>query len=210
MSGKYQFCESKDIENFKVIDNQISMNFHPLHGTILPITRQELDALTNKWGQPAQVNRSTNNNPVLNGFFADPDVLYSKKTGKYYTYPTSDGHDGWSGTYFKAFSSDNLKDWKDEGVILDLKTDVEWADRNAWDPCIIEKKVGGKYKYFYYFTAAQKIGVAVSDSPTGPFIDSGKPIVASRPEGGRGGQEIDPEVFEDPNTGKCYLYWGNG
>ena len=66
-----------------------------------------------------------------------------------------------------------------------------------------------RYKYFYYFTAAQKIGVAVSDNPTGPFKDSGKALVAARPEGVKGGQEIDPDVFTDPKTGKSYLYWGN-
>lgn len=149
-------------------------------------------------------------NPVLKGYYADPDIIYSKKTGKFYIYPTSDGFDHWSGTYFKTFSSDNLVDWKDEGVILDLKKDVSWADKNAWAPCIIEKKIDGQYKYFYYFTAAQKVGVAVADDPTGPFVDSGKPLIDFKPEGAGGGQQIDPDVFQDPKSGKCYLYWGNG
>ncbi|WP_348797260.1 family 43 glycosylhydrolase [Flavobacterium adhaerens] len=207
--GRYQFTKTKDLEHFAVIDNEIAMDFNPRHGTILPITRSELNRLTDKWGTPAKYPR-VNNNPVLEGYYADPDILYSNKTKKYYIYPTSDGFDGWSGYYFKTFSSDNLKDWKDEGVIIDLKKDVTWANRNAWAPCIVEKKVKGKYKYFYYFTAAQKIGVAVSDNPTGPFKDSGKALVATRPEGVKGGQEIDPDVFTDPKTGKSYLYWGNG
>lgn len=209
MKGKYQFTKTKDLEHFTVIDNDISMDFHPRHGTILPITRSELKRLIAKWGKPAAYPQ-INNNPVLEGFYADPEVLYSNKTKKYYIYPTSDGFDGWSGYYFKTFSSDNLVDWKDEGIIIDLKKDVSWANRNAWAPCIVEKKIKGKYKYFYYFTAAQKIGVAVSDNPTGPFKDSGKALVSSRPEGVNGGQEIDPDVFTDPKTGKSYLYWGNG
>lgn len=49
MKGAYQFTESTDLENFKVIDHQISMDFHPRHGTIIPITRKELDALAHKW-----------------------------------------------------------------------------------------------------------------------------------------------------------------
>ncbi|RYD93612.1 MAG: glycoside hydrolase, partial [Sphingobacteriales bacterium] len=93
---------------------------------------------------------------------------------------------------------------------IDLKKDVTWANRNAWAPCIVEKKIKGKYKYFYYFTAAQKIGVAIADNPTGPFTDSGKALVSTRPEGIQGGQEIDPDVFTDPVSGKSYLYWGNG
>lgn len=206
--GRYQFTKTKDLENFSVIDQDISMDFNPRHGTILPITRSELTRITNKWGMPAKLSK-INHNPVLEGYYADPEILYSNKIKKYYIYPTSDGFDDWSGYYFKTFSSDNLVDWKDEGVILDLKKDVPWGNRNAWAPCIVEKKIKGKYKYFYYFTAAQKIGVAVSDNPTGPFKDSGKAIVAKRPEGIKDGQEIDPDVFTDPKTGKSYLYWGN-
>jgi len=207
--GKYQFTKSKSLENFTAIDNEISMDFHPRHGTILPITNKELKQLFSKWGKPAAF-PVVANNPVLEGYYADPDILYSNKTKKYYLYPTSDGFDGWSGYYFKSFSSENLVDWKDEGVILDLKKDVSWADRNAWAPCIVEKKIKGQYKYFYYFTAAQKIGVAVSDNPAGPFVDSGKALVAEKPEGVKGGQVIDPDVFTDPKSGKTYLYWGNG
>ncbi|MCP2027436.1 hypothetical protein L1276_002593 [Flavobacterium sp. HSC-32F16] len=206
--GKYQFTKTKDLENFTVIDQDISMDFKPRHGTILPITRSELKRITAKWGMPPQLSK-INNNPVLEGYYADPEILYSNKTKKYYIYPTTDGFNDWSGYYFKTFSSDNLVDWKEEGVILDLKKEVSWGNRNAWAPCIIEKKIKGKYKYFYYFTAAQKIGAAVSDSPTGPFKDSGKAIVGTRPEGITEGQEIDPDVFTDPKTGKSYLYWGN-
>lgn len=209
MKGKYQFTESKDLDVFKVIDQDISMDFHPRHGSIVPITARELRAVTTKWGLPEGIQLSQRNNPVLEGYYADPDILYSEKNKKYYLYPTSDGFDSWSGYYFKTFSSTDLKNWKDEGVILDLKKDVKWADRNAWAPCIIEKKIKGKYKYFYYFTAAQKVGVAVADDPAGPFVDSGKALIDFRPEGIQGGQEIDPDVFTDPKTGKSYLYWGN-
>ncbi len=210
MRGTYQFTESTDLENFTVIDHEVSMNFHPRHGSVIPITREELNRLTGKWGTPPGFAK-TGHNPVINGYFADPEVLYSEKTGKYYIYPTSDGFDGWSGYYFKTFSSDNLTDWKDEGIILDLKSDVSWADRNAWAPCIIERKMpDGTYKYYYYFTAAQKIGVAVADDPTGPFVDSGKPLIDFRPEGVNGGQEIDPDIYHDLASGKYYLYWGNG
>jgi len=208
--GKYQFCESYDLDKFKIIDQDVTMDFHPRHGTVIPVSRKELKVLTSKWGIPQGMEMKLKTNPVLDGFYADPDVMYSNKTKKYYIYPTSDGFDGWGGFYFKTFSSTDLKNWTDEGVILDLKKDVSWADRNAWAPTIAEKKVKGDYKYYYYFTAAQKIGVAVADLPTGPFTDSGKPLVNFKPEGVKGGQEIDPAVFNDPKTGKSYLYWGNG
>ncbi|HEV7329481.1 MAG TPA: family 43 glycosylhydrolase [Flavisolibacter sp.] len=284
--GKYQFTRTKDLQNFTVIDQEVSMNFHPRHGTVMPITAAEAERLAAKWLHFDDVitsarskNIKTTNvvfdtaakkvflpvkkgtnlkafnpafltfpgvaivaqskdftkkpvthqvtikgrgtetyavaakqwgNPVLEGYFADPDIIYAEKTGRYYLYPTSDGFTNWSGTYFKAFSSPDLVSWKDEGVILDLQKDVSWAKRNAWAPCIIEKMINGQYKYFYYFTAAQKIGVAVADHPTGPFVDSGKPLIEQKPEGVRGGQVIDPDVFTDPRSGKSYLYWGNG
>lgn len=284
--GAYQFTRSTDFENFTVIDQNISMNFHPRHGTVLPITTAEYVRLLKQWMRPEDVVMSVTDpnirkinveldtlkhqvilpvspgvdpnsikpqflsmpgisvkagagsfasgpvpytvsvtgrkpaqfsvvvkevkNPILPGYYADPEVLYSNKTGKYYVYPTSDGFNGWSGTYFKTFSSPDLQHWKDEGVILDLPKDVSWGKRNAWAPCIVEKKINGQYKYFYYFTAAQKIGVAVSDNPTGPFTDLGKPLIDKLPAGVKGGQNIDPDVFTDPQTGKSYFYWGNG
>ena len=286
-SGRYQFTRSTDLQHFSVIDEEVSMNFHPRHGTVMPVTAKELKRLVAQWGktddllvdatspklkklnvaikgdaktihlpvkrdvdlkafdpqfncwpgisvQPEgpqdftsgavaytftiegkgdvvyQVTASEDHNPVLEGYYADPEILYAEKTGKYYIYPTTDGFDSWSGYYFKVFSSDNLVDWNDEGPILDLHKDVSWADRNAWAPCIVEKKINGEYKYFYYFTAAQKIGVAVADNPTGPFKDSGNPLIDFKALNVNRGQEIDPDVFTDPKTGKSYLYWGNG
>lgn len=284
--GKYQFTKTKDFEKFTVIDADVTMNFHPRHGTVLPITVKEAEKLESKWGtsediigsanslaikkintktdaitktvclsvkpgtnlatfnpsfisppgvdiqpntpqnfskkavpytisikgqspQTWSVSAAENYNPVLEGFYADPDIIYAEKTEKFYIYPTSDGFNNWSGTYFKTFSSADLVHWKDEGIILDLDKDVNWAKKNAWAPCIIEKKIGNNHKYFFYFTAAQKIGVAVADSPTGPFVDSGKPLIDKYPEGISKGQQIDPDVFIDPQTGKSYLYWGN-
>lgn len=47
--GAYQFTESTDLMNFKVIDSQVSMDFHPRHGTVLPITKKELKRLMKHW-----------------------------------------------------------------------------------------------------------------------------------------------------------------
>jgi len=204
--GKYQFTRTKDLKNFRVIDNEMTMDFHPRHGTVMPVTAEEAKRLRKQWMPAATVTH----NPVLKGYFADPEVLYAQQTGKFYIYPTSDGFDNWGGTYFKSFSSPDLVNWKDEGVILDLGKDVSWAKRNAWAPCIVEKKIDGVYQYFYYYSAAQKIGVAVADHPTGPFRDSGKALIDKFPAGVSRGQQIDPDVFTDPTTGKSYLYWGNG
>lgn len=287
-TGKYQFTSSTDLKNFKVIDENISMNFHPRHGTVLPITKTEADALIKAYGwsldseilnaQSAAVKQNNivvdtknkkillpvksgtdlkhfdpefkvnprltvspnnaqdfsqtavkydfelgnlakvsynveavvRNNPALVGYYADPEILYSNKDNRFHLYPTSDGFFEWSGDSFKSFSSSNLVDWTDDGVILDFKKDVSWADKNAWAPTAAEKKINGKYKYFFYYTGEAKIGVAVSDNPQGPFTDIGKPLVATKPNGITRGQIIDPDVFTDPVSGKSYLYYGNG
>lgn len=211
-AGHYQFCKSADLKTFEwVADTKTEGKFTPRHGTIMPITQAEKDRLLKEWGDGV--------NPILPDFHADPEVLHAKKDGKFYIYSTTDGTPGWGGHDFSVFSSTDLVNWKDEGKMLDVKGDqVKWATGNAWAPCIIEKKVGKTYKYYFYFSAhnpksnRKEIGCAVSDSPTGPFVDCGHPVItdADRPSDAPGGQAIDVDVFQDPKTGKCYLYWGNG
>ncbi|GGM20941.1 hypothetical protein GCM10011608_01910 [Micromonospora sonchi] len=140
--------------------------------------------------------------PVLPGHNADPNIVRFGDT--YYIYATTDGFPGWGSTSFKVWSSRNLVDWTEHDTILDLGPDIVWADHNAWAPAAIEKNG----KYYFYFSAQQNIGVAVADSPLGPFVDPlGKPLVNK--DDYNGAQQIDPAVFTD-DDGKSYLYWGNG
>ena len=213
MNGRYQFTETTDLEHFRVIDSDVTMDFHPRHGTVMAVTRDEMKRLTDKWGQPEGV--TIPRNPVLTGFHADPEILYSEQTGRYYIYSTTDGVPGWGGAHFTVFESSDTHNWTETGTVLDLKAgDAAWADGNAWAPCIIEKKIKGRYKYFFYYSGNSKdgkgkqIGVATGDTPTGPFKDSGKPMITDSPVGH--GQQIDVDVFTDPVSGKSYLYWGNG
>nr|WP_256363077.1 family 43 glycosylhydrolase [Streptomyces sp. TRM70350] len=175
----------------------------PTSGTLrdftAPVTYEVTgsDGAKRTWTVEALVMRS----PVLPGLNADPNIVRFGDT--YYIYPTTDGFAGWSGTQFKAYSSKDLVHWQDHGVILDLGPDVSWADSRAWAPAI-EAKNG---KYYFYFCADANIGVAVSDSPTGPFKDAlGKPLLKA---GDYTGQMIDPAVFTD-DDGQSYFYWGNG
>jgi hypothetical protein len=151
----------------------------------------------------------TTKGPVIPGLFADPHVVTFG--GRYYLYPTTDGYAGWSGTYYKAFSSTDLVNWTDHGMILDHGPDVSWADNSAWAPAVAARN-GRYYLYFSGGAAsgntAKHLGVAVADSPTGPFRDAlGRPLV--RGDQFTGGQAIDPMVFTD-DDGQSYLYWGQG
>ncbi|MHA5048362.1 family 43 glycosylhydrolase [Streptomyces sp. SD15] len=170
-----------------------------VHDFTKPVTYEVTgsDGTKRSWTVSALIMKS----PVLPGLNADPNIVRFGDT--FYMYPTTDGFEGWSGTQFKAYSSTDLVHWTDHGVILDLGPDVSWADSRAWAPTIAEKDG----KYYFYFCADANIGVAVADSPTGPFKDVlGQPLLKA---GDFSGQMIDPAVFTD-DDGQSYLYFGNG
>ena len=178
--------------------------------------KQSPDSPASRKGDVRTKHRS--GNPTLPEFHADPEVLYSHQTGRFYIYSTTDGAPGWGGYYFTVFSSKDLTDWRHEGIMLDLGTSqVPWATGNAWAPCIIERKTPAGWRYYFYYSGHDRernrksIGVAVAEHPTGPFVDQGLIVTDDdRPQGVRGGQAIDVDVFQDPVSGKFYLYWGNG
>lgn len=215
-SGRYEYQTSKDLNTFSTKPESFRKDFFPRHGTVCSITRDEMERLQQKWGYVLNRSYMGQGNPILPGFHADPEILYSNKTGKYYIYSTTDGKPGWGGYKYYVYSSSDLKEWKNEGVVLDAKSDqISWANGNLWAPAAIEvKQKDGNYKYFLYYSAnpkekgGKKMGVAVADSPVGPFVDFGKPIVEKSPVGW--GQQIDVDVFIDPVSRKPYLYWGNG
>jgi beta-xylosidase len=137
--------------------------------------------------------------PILDGVRADPDIRVFGDT--YYVYPTSD-KPNWQTTDFSVWSSKDLIQWKNEGIILDVAHDLGWANIKAWAPTATERNG----KFYFYFVANEQIGVATADKPTGPFKDAlGKPLITRNqfktfP--------IDPFVFTD-TTGQPYLYFGN-
>lgn len=146
-------------------------------------------------------------NPLIRDqFTADPTARVFQ--GRVYVYPSHDvncGTDWFCMKDYHVFSSENLVDWTDHGVIVDQEK-VAWVDaktNSMWAPDCYEKDG----KYYFYFPAIAKaesgakgmtVGVAVSDTPYGPFIPREKPI-----EGVSG---IDPNVFIDKD-GQAYLYW---
>ena len=216
-SGRYEYQTSKDLNTFSTKPESFRKDFFPRHGTVCSVTKDEMEKLQQKWGYVLNRSYTGQGNPILPGFHADPEILYSNKTGKYYIYSTTDGKPGWGGYKYYVYSSADLKEWKNEGVALDAKSDqIAWANGNLWAPAAIEvKQKNGSYKYYLYFSARpndngrKQMGVAVSDSPTGPFVDLGQPLLAKN-HPGCNGQLIDVDVFMDPVSKKPYLYWGNG
>lgn len=143
-------------------------------------------------------------NPIVQtAYTADPaPMVYN---GKLYLYTS---HDEDASTWFtmndwKLYSTEDMVNWTEHPMPLSYKT-FDWARGDAWAMQCVERE--GKF-YAYVPVTMKKgggaIGVAVADSPYGPFHDPlGKPLVSS----GKG--DIDPTVLID-NDGQAYLYWGN-
>lgn len=147
-------------------------------------------------------------NPLIRDqFTADPTARVFG--GRVYLYPSHDIvspverlKDWFCMADYHVFSSENLTDWTDHGVILSQEN-VEWGNPEGysmWAPECVEKD--GKY-YFYFPNAPKEtrgfnVGVAVADHPEGPFIPEPEPI--------KGIMGIDPCVLVD-DDGRSYIYW---
>ena len=133
----------------------------------------------------------------------DPFLLHASD-GRYYMYGTSEsGLDG-----FGAYVSDNLIDWENLGQVYKGGTPEQWNIDCFWAPEVYEQN--GKYYMFFSANSKDnpnnygenfKIGVAVSDSPAGPFTD-----LYDRPIFEIDYPVIDANVLFD-DSGKCYLYY---
>lgn len=154
-------------------------------------------------------------NPVITDTFtADPAPLVVGDTVYLYC-----GHDtAEPNTFYRmpewlCYSSTDLVNWKPEGVPL-RPTDFEWAIGDAWASEVIEKDG----KFYFYATVShdeskhgKAIGVAVSDSPTGPFVDArGTALVTNDMTKATeiSWDDIDPTVFIDDDD-QAWLFWGN-
>ena len=154
-------------------------------------------------------------NPIIrNQFSADPSArVFGDRV---YVYPSHDilapeevaRKDWFCMEDYHVFSSENLTDWTDHGVIVQ-QNKVPWVLPNSysmWAPDCIERNG----KYYFYFPSTPKdtigigkgftIGVAVADTPAGPFLPEKNPI--------KGVRGIDPNVFIDKD-GQAYLYWSS-
>jgi GH43 family beta-xylosidase len=210
-SGRgYIPLETEDIANPQwKLSSSYNLPSSPRHGTVLPITAAQLATLTGAAEKRSLHKRST----LVPGLYADPNV--AAFDCKFYIYATTDGFPGWGGNQFYVWSSDDLITWErsDEPFLTLNGTDgnVPWATGNAWAPTIAEKDG----KYYFYFSGQnptydrKTIGVAVADSPEGPFTAEPTAMILNNEELTTG-QAIDPDAFLDPLSGKYYFYWGNG
>jgi beta-xylosidase len=142
----------------------------------------------------ASISISLADNPVVQTHYG-PDPAPMVHNGTVYMYIGDDipGFDFYYMTKWRVMSSTDMVNWTDYGSPISLES-FEWARDRAWAAQCIERN--GK---FYWYICAQStnndmaIGVAVSDSPTGPFKDAlGKPLIMNG-----SWSNIDPTVWID-------------
>jgi beta-xylosidase len=136
---------------------------------------------------------------------SDPAPMVHDGTMYVYTGHDEDGADFFWMQEWRVYSTQDMVNWTDHGSPLALES-FSWADDRAWASQTIERNG----KFYWYICAHSKlsggmaIGVAVGDSPIGPFKDAlGKPLF----ENGSW-DHIDPTVFID-DDGQAWLMWGN-
>lgn len=156
------------------------------------------------------------NNPIITEkFTADPAALVHDDTVYLYA-----GHDQAPDDYnfykmdeWLVYSSTDMVNWKEHPVPL-KPSDFSWAKGDAWAAEVIEKDG----KFYWYVTVThdkingKAIGVAVTDSPIGPFKDArGTALVTNdmtTEQTDISWDDIDPTVFIE-DDGQAYLFWGN-
>ncbi|MGO4772876.1 glycoside hydrolase family 43 protein [Flavobacterium sp. W22_SRS_FK3] len=163
----------------------------------------------------AQIDPTKFNNPIIKDqYTGDPAALVYKD--KVYLYA---GHDEASKDFhfykmneWVVYSSSDMKKWESHPVPLKV-TDFAWAKGDAWASQVIERNG----KFYWYVTVShgtidgKAIGIAVSDSPTGPFSDIlGKALITNdmTTHTQISWDDIDPTVYID-DDGQAYLFWGN-
>lgn len=155
-----------------------------------------------------EINKKAISQPLIKHMYtADPSAHVFN--GKIYIYPShdieagipfNDNGDHFGMEDYHVISMDSpMGEATDNGLALHVK-DVPWAERQMWAPDAATKDG----KYYLYFPAKRangifQIGVAISDSPVGPFI--------AEPEAIEGSYSIDPAVFCD-DDGSYYMYFG--
>ncbi len=169
-------------------------------------------------GKKTQLALKTGGNPVITEGSADPSVrVFDDKVYIYPSHDFSKDNDFWIMKDWKVYSSEDLVNFKDHGIVL-KGDEVSWAvdPDHCWAPDCVAKNG----KYYFYFPLSDKegiwkgkIGVGVADKPHGPFRDAlGHPLIDDNDKPAESESwyfNIDPAVFTDDDN-RSFLFWGNG
>ncbi len=158
--------------------------------------------------QPTGPTASQYVNPVLDADFPDPGVVKASD-GSFYAYATQT-----TGLRIQVSHSTDLVAWSTPAEAMPTKPAWASQSQNFWAPDVELRENGTYVMYYSAQIDADKrlapgdgfcVGMATATTPTGPFADVGHPVVC-----GPNATTIDPQGFDDPQTGARYLFWGSG
>ncbi len=209
-SGRYEYQLSKDLIHFSDKPLSFRKDFFPRHGSVISVTKDELERMQQKWGYVLKHEFESTGNPIIRDkHTADPSVMVEGDTLWLFA-----GHDaaGNQTNYvmrdWLLYSTTDMKHWTEYPSPLNI-SEFKWAKSKqayAGHPA----KRNGKY-FFYVSTNWCGIGVAVADKITGPYKDAlGKPLLTNNDcfDSKHSWACIDPAIFiDDDNT--PYIVWGN-
>ena len=209
-SGRYEYQLSKDLIHFCDKPLSFRKDFFPRHGSVISVTKDELERMQQKWGYVLKHEFESTGNPIIRDkHTADPSVMVEGDTLWLFA-----GHDaaGNQTNYvmrdWLLYSTTDMKHWTEYPSPLNI-SEFKWAKSKqayAGHPA----KRNSKY-FFYVSTNWCGIGVAVADKITGPYKDAlGKPLLTNNDcfDSKHSWACIDPAIFiDDDNT--PYIVWGN-
>lgn len=210
-SGRYEYQTTTDLYNFTRRPQSFTKDFFPRHGSVISVTRTEMQRLQDHFGQAATYLLESHGNPLFRHHYtSDPATLVVGDTLWLFTGHDSNGRkNGYWMSDWCVFSTTDLKHWTEYPCPLQL-TDFAWGVKGeAYAAQVIGR--GGKY-YWYVSTNQCGIGVAVADRPQGPYHDVlGRPLLTNADcfASKHSWACIDPTVIID-DDGQAYLIWGNG
>lgn len=164
--------------------------------------------------EPAAPTAAGSNPIIRDRFTADPaPVVIDDRLWLYTSHDEAEDGEMFNMREWLAFSTLDMRHWEYHGPIMNV-ADFGWAMKDAWAAQVIESK--GRY---WLYAAVEHdetkpgkaIGVAVSDSPEGPFVDArGEALISNdmTPKGTHSWEDIDPTVFTD-DDGTSWIAWGN-
>ena len=209
-SGRYEYQLSKDLVTFTEKPLSFRKDFFPRHGSVVSVTKEELERVQKEWGYVLTHEFESTGNPIIRDkHTADPAVLVENDTLWLFAGHDMEGNQkGYVMKDWLLYSTIDMKHWTEYPSPLHID-EFKWAkSKQAYAGHVAKRN--GKY-YWYVSTNWCGIGVAVSDKITGPYKDAlGKPLLTNEQcfDSKHSWACIDPAIFiDDDNT--PYIIWGN-
>ena len=211
-SGRYEYQTSEDLIHFTKEPQSFRKDFFPRHGSVISLTKEELERVQQKWGWVLTHEFESDGNPIIRDkYTADPAVFVEGDTLWLFAGHDMEGNQkGYVMRDWLLYSTTDMRHWTEHPSPLHID-DFKWAKSKQAYAGHVAKGKDGRY-YWYVSTNWCGIGVAVSDNIKGPYRDAlGKPLLTNEQcfASKHSWACIDPAILID-DDGTPYIIWGNG